>query len=336
MIAVVRSALLALATGTACGRVGFEALHDGAAADSALADTAMLLCHGLAPTCGPTGTADCCASLLVPGGTFYRSYDVGTDGTWTDMSYPATLADFHLDTYEVTVGRFRQFVDAGMGTQANPPGNGAGARTFNGIPGQGGWDPTWNTNLEADSPTLIASLACSTSQTWTDAPGANESLAMDCMTWFEAFAFCVWDGGFLPTEAQWNYAAVGGNEQRAFPWSTPASSIAIDCTEANFFPGPPCVGLSANGQVARVGSQSPAGDGKWGHADLGGDVWEWVLDWVSVYPTPCDDCADLTSNTVRGFRGGAYDTTATQVRPATRGTAAPTLRDPANGVRCAR
>ena len=322
----------------ACGHLRFDALGDGAPAGDAAADSdaAMVRCAGLAATCGPTGTSDCCASLPVPGGTFYRSFDFGSDGAWTDMSYPATLGDFQLDTYEVTVGRFRQFVDAGLGTQTNPPPSGAGARTLGGAPGQGGWDPTWNTNLAVDSPTLIADLSCTAGQqTWTDAAGANESLAINCITWFEAFAFCAWDGGFLPTEAQWNYAAVGGVDQRAFAWSNPVSSVAIDCTEANFDPGVPCVG-SNPGNVVRVGSQSPVGDGKWGHSDLGGNVWEWMLDWVDVYPVPCDDCADLTSNTVRGFRGGAYNTTATQVRPATRGDAMPTFRDPANGVRCAR
>jgi len=35
------------------------------------------------------------------------------------MSHPATLSDYRLDAYEITVGRFRQFVDAGFGTQAN-------------------------------------------------------------------------------------------------------------------------------------------------------------------------------------------------------------------------
>ena len=32
-------------------------------------------CRGLAATCGPSGNDDCCTSLMVPGGTFYRSYD---------------------------------------------------------------------------------------------------------------------------------------------------------------------------------------------------------------------------------------------------------------------
>jgi hypothetical protein len=60
----------------------------------------------------------CCAVLAVPGGTFNRS---------NDGNYPATLSSFGLDRFEVTVGRFRAFVSAGMGTQASPPLPGSGA-----------------------------------------------------------------------------------------------------------------------------------------------------------------------------------------------------------------
>src|SRR5262249_42064726 len=152
-----------------------------------------------------------------------------------DMSNPATVSDFRLDTYEVTLGRFRQFVNAGMGTQASPPANGAGARTLNGMANQGGWDPTWTANLPADVGQLGAAGDCTPPlNSWTDTPGANEVLPMNCITWYEAFAFCVWDGGFLPTEAERSYAAAGGNEQRAFPWSNPASSLTIDCSYANY------------------------------------------------------------------------------------------------------
>ena len=66
------------------------------------------------------------------------------------------LGDFRLDTYEVTVGRFRQFVNAGMGTSANPPAAGAGARMLNGMPGQGGWNPAANVSLSPDLATLFA------------------------------------------------------------------------------------------------------------------------------------------------------------------------------------
>ena len=73
---------------------------------------------GAGNNCGASGTDDCCASPLVPGGTFNRD---------NDPNYPATVSDFRLDKYEITVGRFRAFVNAGMGTQANPPAAGSDA-----------------------------------------------------------------------------------------------------------------------------------------------------------------------------------------------------------------
>src|SRR4051812_49541493 len=65
-------------------------------------------CIGLATTCGASGTDSCCNSPEVPGGTYYRSYDVAGDGFSGTASYPATVSNFYLDRYEVTVGRFRR------------------------------------------------------------------------------------------------------------------------------------------------------------------------------------------------------------------------------------
>ncbi len=72
---------------------------------------------GLAATCGPLGTDNCCKSLLVPGGTFDRSYD-GVD--FTDPNYPATVSDFYLDKYEITVGRFRRVRERWHGNAVKP------------------------------------------------------------------------------------------------------------------------------------------------------------------------------------------------------------------------
>lgn len=341
-----RAGLLVWFLTSACGRIGFDVLGgagdangDGRGSDGMLGDgPPMLSCSNLPATCGLAGTSPCCGSPLVPGGTFYRSFDVGTDGMYTDMTNPATVSDFRLDTYEVTVGRFRQFVNAGMGTQASPPTPGTGARTLNGMANQGGWDAAWTPSLTANSAALVAAVKCSaTYQSWTDTPGANEALPMNCITWFEMFAFCAWDGGFLPTEAEWNYAAAGGNEQRAYPWSNPASSLAIDCSYANYYNGTAYCTNPPNGAVNRVGSESPKGDGKYGQADLAGNVWEWTLDWLaSPYSNPCTDCAELTPATLRVFRAGYFGVDASALRGALRFGAGATGRRLDVGVRCAR
>jgi formylglycine-generating enzyme required for sulfatase activity len=284
-------------------------------------------CVDLAATCGPSASDDCCSTATpIPGGTFYRSYDVASDGMFPNMAYPATVSAFHLDKYEVTVGRFRAFLETGRGTQANAPIAGAGAHAK--ITGSG-WDASWNSSLVADTAALRAGVKCdATYQTWTDAAGANENLPINCVTWYEAFAFCAWDGGFPPTEAEWNFAAAGGDEQRAYPWSSPAGAVTIDHSYANF---------DVASGVNRVGSESPKGDGKWGHADLGGNVDEWVLDWFAPYEDPCDDCANLADVGNRVVHGSDWANSQETLRTARRNETIPVgNRDPKLGVRCAR
>lgn len=247
---------------------------------------------------------------------------------FNDMTRPATVTTFRLDTYEVTVGRFRQFVAAGFGTRANPPAAGAGARRLNGMNGQGGWNAAWNTNLATTTTALSTALQCDPSyQTWTAAPGAGENLPLVCATWFEAMAFCAWDGGFLPTEVESMYAASAGSMQRAYPWSSPPSSLQIGCTVATYLP------CALAPRV--VGTTSPAGDGTWGHADLGGNAWEWVLDWFATPPAACSDCANLVPGAQRVIRGGSAGSDATYVRNGARIFNNPVNRNDV-GVRCAR
>ena len=293
-------------------------------------------CKGLAATCGASANGNCCEAALVPGtsagSSFYRSYD-GTG--YNDMGFPATVSSYMLDTYEVTVGRFRAFVDAGQGTQASPPVAGAGAHPR--LAGSG-WNSAWNASLIADRAALMTAVKCSsTYQTWTDAPGANENKPITCVSWYEAMAFCIWDGGYLPTELEWNYAASGGTQQRAYPWSNPTTSTTIDCTYANFRIDSPagtyCVD-GTTGALNRVGSESPQGDARWGQADLAGNVIEWTLDlYVSPYPLPCDDCAALTG-AYHVARGGSFLDDASLLRTAPRYSTG--LRSYFGGFRCAR
>src|SRR5262245_17257678 len=120
-----------------------QALSDASAGPDAWPAPAAS-CATLADSCGRSATDSCCATLIVPGGSFYRGYDAAGDGMYRDGSSPATVTTFWLDKYEVTVGRFRQFLAANQGSQQTPPPAGAGARTLGGTPNQGGWESAWN------------------------------------------------------------------------------------------------------------------------------------------------------------------------------------------------
>ena len=304
--------------------------------------------------CGPNQES-CCTSPLVSGGTFNRSYD---GVTFLEAGNTAIVSDFRLDKYEITVGRFRAFVTAVVGGWR--PGAGSGKHVhLNGgkgladssAPGafETGWDTGWNDNLKstlADWDEQLTGITHYTNGTWTFSAGANEKNPITTITWYQAYAFCIWDGGFLPTEAEWNYAAAGGSEQRVFPWSEPPTSTTVDCEHANYYGSvdPPVAPCTSSAAPWDVGFKSPTGDGRWGQSDLAGNRGEWVLDWIATYVSPCADCAFLSAAlgpvTNRVQRGGTAEDSTDRSMPtifvAERRAGQPGLIWGSNGARCAR
>ncbi|MGA7120983.1 MAG: SUMF1/EgtB/PvdO family nonheme iron enzyme [Polyangiaceae bacterium] len=264
---------------------------------------------------GGSGCESCCTSLAVPGGTFYRTYTV-TDGGVTGEADPATLSGFQLDKYDVTVGRFRRFVAAWNNGSGYLPAQGSGKHThLNGgkgledseAPGtyETGWQAaSWNAYIAPTSSNL-ACLNSTAFDAWTDVPAGDENQPINCVNWYEAYAFCIWDGGFLPSEAEWEYAAAGGSQQRAYPWgSTSIASFRPDMARQYAIIDEDFIAVGKTTFLAPVGYAS-LGAGYWGHLDLAGELVEWTMDTFAPYAA-CTDCADLSSNTGRVTRGDYF------------------------------
>jgi formylglycine-generating enzyme required for sulfatase activity len=295
--------------------------------------------------CG-AASESCCTSLGVTGNTYYRTYANDGDGG-TGEADRATVSSFRLDKYEVTVGRFRQFVNAWNGGAGFTPAAGSGKHThLNGglglvnsaAPADAGtvYEPGWVASDSSNIQPTNANLACVPPYyTWTNMPGTQEDLPINCVNWYEAYAFCIWDGGFLASESEWEYASAGGIQQREYPWGTTAPGIGNQYAMYNCYPSSSqiCTGLT---NIARVGTAT-LGAGLWGQLDLAGNVSEWNLDWFATYVDPCSDCTYLTATSgVRLSRGGEFDAISSHLVPTYRDSLAPALRSNGIGIRCAR
>ena len=293
--------------------------------------------------CGPSGDEICGLSLTVDGGP--------RGGLQTST--------YRLDKFEVSVARFRRFAQAWQDGWRPTAGSGvhrhlrSGAGLSVGTGSEVGWQDAWTGNIGRDyvwdgtlgsSGNFVATGAepadltdwaarlCGGARgngTFTAGPSVRENLPMDCVNWFEAQAFCIWDGGFLPSNNEWSHAAGGGSLFRTYPWgsTTPNATLAacFDCGNA----------------LIPVGSR-PLGDGYYGQSDLAGNLYEWAYDaYRSTPPTTCTDCASdqiALSDTGRYLRGGSWNDSRAGV--AVMASAAinyyPVFRDTLKGVRCAR
>jgi sulfatase modifying factor 1 len=301
---------------------------------------------------------DCCLSPTIPGGTFDRIFDID-GGRPTNGTFETTLSTYRLDTYEVTVGRFRQFVietdpfgeDGGVPRGWVPPeGSGkhsylSGGKGLTNIANPGiyetGWQSSWNKNIAATDDNLTIDCLDPDEATWTSAPGSQENFPINCVNWYEAYAFCIWDRGFLPSEAEWAYASAGGSEEREYPWgdTAPGHDSQYEIWGC-YWPSQVPFCQQKPTDIAPVGTAF-LGTGRWGQLDLNGNVDQWVLDTYPVLvepPESCTNCARLVPGALfRGDMGGEYDSPE-PVPSFSVGLVniEPTARLGDNGIRCAR
>ncbi len=202
-----------------------------------------------APPSGGT-TTPAIAMISIPAGNFAMG-STATDPGYTldeDPQHTVYLTAYQISKYEITNSQYKTFMDAGgYSTESYWTTDGWIWKTTNSIT-----EPLWWT--------------AGTYNSGTDFP--NHPVLGIC--WFEAYAFCKWAGGKLPTEAQWEKAARGVNATNYWPWGP-----VWDASKCN---------SSYNTSVDTFTYSSPVGyfiygQSLYGVYDMAGNVWEWVNDW---------------------------------------------------------
>jgi formylglycine-generating enzyme required for sulfatase activity len=271
--------------------------------------------------------------VYVQGGTFNMG---STDGQDDEKPvHQVTVSSFYICRYEVTVGEFRQFVNAtGYKTQAE---TGGGAYIWTGSAWEQKSDANWK------NPYLAQNM---------DHP-------VTCVSWYDAIAYCNWrsrneglmpvysvnnsfapadwskgtvecdfksNGYRLPTEAEWEFAARGGTKSKGYTYSGSDAIGSVAWFWDNANKSTQQVGLEASNEL--------------GIYDMSGNVWEWCWDWYdSGYyaKSPGSDPRGAGSGSSRVLRGGAWYNSGNYCRVAFRNCSGPDDRNTyTRGFRLAR
>ncbi|MER5220910.1 formylglycine-generating enzyme family protein [Streptomyces flaveus] len=276
--------------------------------------------------------------MALPGGTF-RMGGEDADANPGDGEGPVrevTVGPFEIDTRCVTNERFAAFVDAtGYRTDAERFGWSYVFAKF--VPGE----------LRKVSPRPEGTpWWCGVEGAYWAAPEGPGSDLDDRgdhpvvhVSWGDALAFCRWEGSRLPTEAEWEYAARGGLDQKRFSWGdelTPGGEHRCNIWQGRF----PFRNTAEDGYLgtAPVDAFPPNGFGLF---NTSGNVWEWCADWWGTdHGTgPHTDPTGPEQGTARVMRGGSYlchDSYCNRYRVAARTANSPDSSVGNTGFRCVR
>lgn len=232
--------------------------------------------------------------VWIPGGEFSMGCDLACEGF---CSLPGLTSDttpihrvrvdgFWMDATEVTNREFAAFVAAtGYLTVAEQTPT---AEEFPGAPPE---------NLVAGStvftPTAGPVPLDNYFRWWSYVPGADwrhpegpessiegrDDYPVVQVAWEDAVAYAKWAGKRLPTEAEWEFAARGGEAGWLYPWGNdlrPGNRHMANIHQGQFPVAGADLGEDGFRGIAPV-KQFPAN--RYGLHDVSGNVWEWCNDW---------------------------------------------------------
>lgn len=217
---------------------------------------------------------------------------------------PVTISPFSISAHAVTNAQFAAFVTAsGYRTDAERSGSSFVFASFvhpdarGSVRGRVVGTPWW---VEVTGASWRAP----------EGPGSSIDDRLDHpvvhVSHRDALAFCAAVGSRLPTEAEWEFAARGGLDQRRYPWGDelrPGGGWRCNVWQGTF----PDHNSAEDGFVGTAPVDAFPPDAR-GLYNMVGNVWEWCSDWFSARPAagPQHDPPGPAGGSERVIRGGSY------------------------------